>query len=383
MNKLIAVLIVLFIQTDLLAQEQTNDIDELLKQFSIGLTKLKKDKQILGLAAGIVKNNQLIWSEGYGFADSDRTVRMTADTPIWIASVSKTFVGLAFLKLESEGLIDLSEQASATPNFNSLCDWLSSTTIAFAKDLNCKAKITIQNILNHQVNGMPGTNFMYNPIMYSRLSRFLEHKFGLGVDAVEGRHNYLAQTIDRVILTPAGMTRTMSSQWDRQKPMVYFDIARGHGVVNGDYLAKRSPERHIAGGAGVVSTVLDLAKYDIALNTDSIVDKKIRNKLFTPAKFTHGDDSPYGFGWYVQTFKNKKLVWHSGWDAEAGYSALLLKVPDESITFILLANSEGIWWNNPLDKAEVHKSAFAKLFLDTFVFNEEFGAPKNHPMSMK
>jgi len=34
---------------------------------------------------------------------------------------------------------------------------------------------------------------------------------------------------------------------------------------------------------------------------------------------------------------------------------------------ILLTNSEGVWWNNPLDKAEVEKSHFAAPFLERFV----------------
>ena len=36
-------------------------------------------------------------------------------------------------------------------------------------------------------------------------------------------------------------------------------------------------------------------------------------------------------------------------------------------SFILLANSEGIWWDNPLDQAEVHRSKFAQAFLRAFV----------------
>ena len=59
-------------------------------------------------------------------------------------------------------------------------------------------------------------------------------------------------------------------------------------------------------------------------------------------------------------------MWHSGW-WEKAYSALYLKVPERNVTMILLANSEGLWWDNPLDKAEVEKSLFAQLFLRTFL----------------
>jgi hypothetical protein len=59
-------------------------------------------------------------------------------------------------------------------------------------------------------------------------------------------------------------------------------------------------------------------------------------------------------------------VWHSGWDAEAGFSALYLKVPDRRLTLILLSNGEGLWWENPLDSAAVDRSPFARAFLDRF-----------------
>ena len=50
--------------------------------------------------------------------------------------------------------------------------------------------------------------------------------------------------------------------------------------------------------------------------------------------------------------------------------ALYLKVPEHDITLILLANGEGLWWENPLDGAEVEKSAFAGAFFDRFVLGE-------------
>ena len=59
-------------------------------------------------------------------------------------------------------------------------------------------------------------------------------------------------------------------------------------------------------------------------------------------------------------------MWHSGW-WEHAYSALYLKVPDSSMTLILLANSEGVWWDNPLDSAHVERSPFAVAFPRRFL----------------
>jgi CubicO group peptidase (beta-lactamase class C family) len=203
--------------------------------------------------------------------------------------------------------------------------------------------------------------------MYSRLSRHLEHSLGEGVRQVEGRQNYLAQSIDKYILTPAGMQRSMASMWDRSKPLVYFDLADGFTVDEQGYKQRvKRPEKHVAGGAGVVSTALDLAKYDMAITNKTITSNDISEKLIRPALFNDNSKSVYGYGWYFQCYNGEKLMWHSGWDPDNGYSALHLRLPERKMALILLANSPGIWWGNPLDKAEVENSKFAQLFFKHF-----------------
>ena len=180
----------------------------------------------------------------------------------------------------------------------------------------------------------------------------------------------MAQHIQKSILGPAGMTRTMSSQWQREKSLVFFDMAQGYKWIDGNYVPLSRPiERHLAGGAGIVSTVDDLAKYDIALDKGLVASDEVMKKLFTPAVSPDGANLPYAFGWYVQEYNGEKLIWHAGWDEEVGFTALFLKVPEKNLTLILLANSEGMWWENPLDKAAVEKSLLADLFLDEFVFH--------------
>lgn len=117
---------------------------------------------------------------------------------------------------------------------------------------------------------------------------------------------------------------------------------------------------------GVISTVLDLARFDIALDNGVLISAPSRQAMVTPMQSPDGEPFPYALGWFVQEYKGHTLVWHSGWWPDA-YSALYLKVPAQNVTFIVLANSEGVWWDNPPDRAEVQHSAFAQVFLQTFV----------------
>ncbi|GAB5382633.1 MAG: serine hydrolase domain-containing protein [Aliiglaciecola sp.] len=364
LSSILAILVICF--------QSSASTDVSLDEFDKKLDALRQEKMIPGMSVAVVKDNQLLWSKGYGHADSNREIAVTPETPFWIASVTKTFVGLAFLHLEANGQISFDELAAETPEFDGLCQWLAGTTIPFAEGLDCSEPIRIKHILHHQVNKPVGEAFMYNPIMYSRLSRYLEHKLGEGVRAVEGRHNFLAQTIDRTIIIPAGMTRSMASMWDRSRALVYFDLADGFKVDEQGYKTKMSrPDKHIPGGAGVVSTVHDLAKYDIAISTGKITPGKIKHKLMSPATFNNGSDAPYGYGWYFQCYQGHRLMWHSGWDPDHGYSAMLLRLPEKNLTFILLTNSEGVWWGNPIDQARIQDSPFAQLFFEAFVKQDQ------------
>ena len=347
--------------------------DSTVQAFATDLDSLRRAHRIPGLAAAVVKNHELAWTKGYGSAhldtdDGARYVPVTPDTPFWIASVTKPFVALLFLQLDADGVVDLDDRISDMPEWTGFCTWLAQSGIVFGRDLRCDVPITLRNVLHHRVNGTPGTRFFYNPIMYSRLSRYIEHVYGHPIDAAEGRHNAMAQLVQNRILEPAGMTRTMASQWQREKAGVFFDMAQGYDVKDGGYVQQERPERHLAGGAGIVSTVRDLARYDVALDTGVFAADSLMNTLFDPPSQPDGTESPYAFGWYVQDYRGERLVWHGGWDEEAGFSALYLKVPDRNVTLILLANSEGLHWGNPLDRAAVEQSPFAQMFLNRFVF---------------
>ncbi len=336
--------------------------------FDRELDALRASHHLPGLAAAVVEHQTLRWSKAYGFADVGDGVPVGTDTPFWIASATKTFVGLLFLQLEEAGAVDLDDRLLDVPGERDFCEELAKSGSIFGRDLRCDRPITIRDVLHHTVNGEPGEQFLYNPLMYSRLSRYLEYKAGRSVRDVEGRQNTMAQLVQTHILGPAGMTRTMSSQWQRDKMDVFFDMAQGYGLDGDRFVRRPRPERSLKGGAGIVSTVADLARYDIALDTGRLASPAVMRKLFTPATGPGGSTLPYAFGWYVQPYRGVRLIWHSGWDEDAGSSAILLKVPDRGLTLILLANGEGLWWDNPLDRAAIETSPFVQAFLSRFVF---------------
>jgi CubicO group peptidase (beta-lactamase class C family) len=113
---------------------------------------------------------------------------------------------------------------------------------------------------------------------------------------------------------------------------------------------------------GLVSTVRDLARFDAALDDRILLLDQTLAAAWTPAPDRAGQPTPMGLGWFVQFHHGERVVWHFG-NVPNAYSSLILKLPAKNITFILLANSDGLSNTFQLPAGDVTRSLFATLFL--------------------
>ena len=123
--------------------------------------------------------------------------------------------------------------------------------------------------------------------------------------------------------------------------------------------------------AGLISTVLDMAKYDIAIDQNKFLTKETQQLAFTPAVSTKGESLPYGLGWFTQNYKGTKMLWHYGY--WTGNSSFILKVPEQNITFIIMANSDNLSRPTDLGAGNALSSKVSMAFLRTFIFPDKFG----------
>jgi CubicO group peptidase (beta-lactamase class C family) len=113
---------------------------------------------------------------------------------------------------------------------------------------------------------------------------------------------------------------------------------------------------------GLVSTVRDLAQFDAALDSEILLLGDTREAAWTNAVAADGVPLPTGMGWFVQTFRGERIVWTFG-VVSGAYSAMVIKAPARNVTFILLANSDGLVAPYELTTGELTRSIFANLFL--------------------
>jgi hypothetical protein len=122
--------------------------------------------------------------------------------------------------------------------------------------------------------------------------------------------------------------------------------------------------------AGLIASVLDVAKYDIAIDQHRLLDRETQQLAFTPFTSDRGEAQPYGLGWFTQDYKGTRLVWHFGYWTS---SSLILKVPERNLTFIVAANTDSLGSPAGLGAGDVLSSAAGLAFLETFVFPDKFG----------
>ena len=343
-------------------------VDEPFPSFETHLEFIRQELKIPGMSAAIVKDHALVWATGFGYADLEHKVAATPDTPYGLASVTKPIGAVVIMQLVEEGLVDLDAPINQ-----------------YGVDLGNDA-ITVRHLLTHTSEGIPGTEHHYNGNRYGYLGGVIEGASG----------QTFAALLSENILLPLGMKNTALNPFNssggtlhniledlklglgwgknyQQYPDVYNRLAlpyqfdEAYNTIPGMYQTYHNP------AAGMLSSVTDLAKFDIALDQGLLLGNAAKNEMFSPAYSTYQNrqDLMYGLGWYVQDFDGLELIWHCGrW--EPSTSALYLKVPEKNLTFIILANTDNLTVPFAgIGYGDVSKSALALAFFRYFIFPEQ------------
>ena len=334
-----------------------------ISRFSAEIDGLRRELRIPGLAVAVVRDRSLAWADGFGYADLAWKVKATPHTPFHLASLTKPIAATLLMQLVEKGTVGL---------YDPLAKW--------GIRLGGPGTPQVWHLLSHTSSGVPGESFQYDGYRYALLAAIIGRASGFS----------FGDRLYQRILKPLGMTETAPNagpSWDsflvslgigaerRGYARVWAELARPYrvtdsfSVVPGSYPLEQSPS------AGLMSSVLDLAKLDVALDSGALMRPETRELMWRPMASTSDADGSlwYGLGWFVQYAYGTRLVWHYGiWPPSA--SALWLKLPEEGLSLIVLANTDGLSAPFPLGEGDVLTSAFALAFARSFVYPRRTGA---------
>jgi CubicO group peptidase (beta-lactamase class C family) len=138
-----------------------------------------------------------------------------------------------------------------------------------------------------------------------------------------------------------------------------------------DRQRRATPSRYLAttltAGGGLISTVHDLAQFDLALkDPGALLLPETLAAAWAPATGANGEGLPHGLGWFTGSYGGERIVWQFGLGENAS-SALMVTMPDRHTTYILLANSPGLAEPAPTSVSQLVASPFMRVLLTLVV----------------
>jgi CubicO group peptidase (beta-lactamase class C family) len=322
--------------------------------FGAYLDSLRDQAGIPGLAAAIVDTNGIVWERAYGRQDIARALATRTDTPFNADGLTQTMTAAMVLRCVEERRLSLDESVG---------------TFGVA---TTEPDATVRQLLTHTSGAHDNLTFLLRPERLAPLGPIVRkcgdsyretfanllHRLAM-FDSVPGPNIVTVAKPDEGVPHPRDVERYAAILERRATPYSVDDRRRA--------LQSSYPDSTIAlaPSTGLVTTVRDLAKFDLAMKQGILLEQGTLDHAWsTPS--AHGAPLPHGLGWFVQNYHGEKVVWQFGMSEHAS-SSLMITLPARGLTLIVMANSDGLVKLYSPANGDITLSPFARLFLNVFV----------------
>jgi CubicO group peptidase (beta-lactamase class C family) len=325
------------------------------------LERMAKTK-LSGVSIALIEGDQIVWSRGFGLRDREQGLPATPQTNYNIGSVTKSFTCVAIMQLQERGLLSIEDPVE--------------------KFLDLRLKpfgepIRIRHLMSH-TSGLPATAYLENLLRYHHgaTDKFLplgtiqdmlafmngaadwietrpgERWFYLNegyvllgaiIEKLTGRP--YADYIREEILLPLEMNRSFHQRALAQQDP---EMAVPYAVEkDGRHVAKQYPWGQAEADGGLISNVLDLARYvqfylrgGTPLLSPRSIEQMAKPWVRTPNQTPAGEPvGYYGLGLSSTTLFGHRLVGHTGLMYVA--TAAMRFLPERKLGAVVLANGSG------------------------------------------
>ncbi len=310
----------------------------------------------------IAKNGEVILEDYKGYSNFSDKTAIIPETPIHLASISKTFTGMAALKLWEQDKLDLKatvtkyfanfpykevtieqllSHRSGLPDYTYFMEpnkyktvkvknkrgrWVKKLKLIKAETPFRQGLYNNQDVLDYMVTKRPAPAAMPNRVFKYCNTNFVV--LALIIEKITGQDfpTYMAETIFK----PLKMENT------------YVFSAKSIDKYTPSYNARMVPykiEKYdcIYGDKNIYSTARDMYLWDKALTEGSYVKESTLEMAYQPQSPINKYHHNYGLGWRILAKPNEeRLVYHNGW--WHGNNTVFTRLISESATIIILGN---------------------------------------------
>ncbi len=313
------------------------------------IEKTMEDTAMTGLSIAVVDGDNLVWSEGFGLAQTRTMLKATPTTRYRAGSITKLFTAMSIMQLREKGLIDIDEPYQ---------DYVES--FAFNSRFGPISAITARNMMHHH-SGLPSD---YLPGMFETTP---SRKKPLSALMADEYQTYPVNTVFSysntayVLLGEAITARSNIAYSDYVAQSLLMPLAMQDsniethiqgGEVTGAYIAGNEvyavPLQDVAAG-GLTTTVTDMANFIKMLNNQGNYQG---NQVLKPSSLAamyeiqNHDvaldlDHKVGLGWHYSqdVLQGEKVIGHDG--RTVAHSSIFLYAPEQKLGVIVLSNDGG------------------------------------------
>lgn len=286
----------------------------------------------------VIYDGKVVHQAGYGYADIDNRIPITADSAFNLASVSKQFTAMAVMVLAERGALAYDDPISR-----------------YLPELAPYKGVTIRHLMTH-TGGLPeyyevidtSSGMPSNADALALLGEMGESVFAPGeryeysnpgydmlaplVEAASGM-NFASFMRERVF-APAGMLQAMVH--DHTQPVIPQRAFGYQPDGDGYILDDDDPLNGIVGSGSMYATLNDFFAWDQALYGNALVSREELDEAFTPMVLNDGSTVDYGFGWRVDDYGGRRRVRHGG--SWVGFRTHIARYPDDRFSIVILSN---------------------------------------------
>jgi CubicO group peptidase (beta-lactamase class C family) len=301
-----------------------------------------KEQKIPGVAIAVVRDGKRARIQGYGLANLELEVPVTPDTIFQSGSVAKQFTAAGILLLAEEGKLKLDDPLA----------------LHFPRAPATWHRITIRHLLNHTSGISDSQDDAYEERRDYTEDEFLKISFKFPLEFAPGSQWSYCDTGYMILgILTSKLTDMHWSEFQKQRIFEPAGMTTARVISESDIVKNRAdgyewteagelrnqewvpPSDNTTAGGSLYLTARDLVAWDAALRERRLLSEASYDAWWTPVSLGDGITFPYGFGWWLDEQRGRRLIEHGGsWQ---GFRTAIARYVEDGLTVVVLANAAG------------------------------------------
>jgi CubicO group peptidase (beta-lactamase class C family) len=266
------------------------------------------EEKLPGLSLAVAVGGEIVWAEGFGWADLENETPMTPAALFRIGGVSQTLTAAAIGLLSERGRLDLDSPVQHYVTSFPEKEWPISARQLMAHTAGIRHQAGEGEIFRKTSCSDDAERlaiFADDPLRFRPGTKYAYSTYGwvlVGAAVAAAANEPYLDFVQREILTPLDMKSTVpdiAGKTDGTVTRSYFPRM----MLNPRYGLQDAPAVDLScilPAGGFLSTPSDLVRFGSAMMGDALLDAATVEELQTPVQFGSGESTEQALGWEVR-----------------------------------------------------------------------------------